>query len=108
MVHDQPEGGSGNYDKFNRNKWNGRSEIPPPFYPKVDETDVIQKMIEDEGIKTLGTFSKDDFLFPSDKRSKVSTNLITFASTCLHTLAPIKMQCIKSKPIFFMREYLLL
>ena len=53
MVHDQPEGGSWNYDKFNRNKWNGSPEIPPPFYPKVDEIDSIKKMIEDEGMESF-------------------------------------------------------
>lgn len=72
MVHDQPEGGSWNYDKFNRNKWNGSPDIPTPFYPKVDEIDVIQKMIEDEGIKTLGTFSKDDFLFPVTREESIA------------------------------------
>jgi deoxyribodipyrimidine photolyase-related protein len=48
MVHDQPEGGSWNYDKFNRNKWNGSPAIPPPYLPKVEDIEQLQKMIEDQ------------------------------------------------------------
>ena len=57
MVHDQPEGGSWNYDKFNRNKWNGSPAIPPPYLPKVENIEQLQKMIENQGVETLGSLS---------------------------------------------------
>ncbi len=71
MVHDQPEGGSWNYDKFNRNKWNGSPVIPPPYLPKAEDIEQLQKMIEDQGIETLGSISKDDFLFPMTREESV-------------------------------------
>ena len=71
MVHDQPEGGSWNYDKFNRNKWNGSPAIPPPYLPKVEDIEQLQKMIEDQGIKTLGSLSKDQFLFPMNREESL-------------------------------------
>ena len=51
MVHDQPEGGSWNYDKFNRNKWSGSPAIPVPYLPKTENIEQIQNMIEDQGIE---------------------------------------------------------
>lgn len=71
MVHDQPEGGSWNYDKFNRNKWNGSPAIPPPYLPKFDDVEQLQKMIEKQGIETLGSLSKDQFLFPMTREESV-------------------------------------
>ena len=71
MVHDQPEGGSWNYDKFNRNKWKGSPVIPPPYLPKAEDIEQLQKMIEDQGIETLGSISKDDFLFPMTRTESI-------------------------------------
>ena len=71
MVHDQPEGGSWNYDKFNRNKWNGSPAIPPPYLPKVEDIEQLHKMIEDQGIMTLGSISKDQFLFPMTREESI-------------------------------------
>ena len=71
MVHDQPEGGSWNYDKFNRNKWSGSPGIPVPYLPKTENIEQIQNMIENLGIETLGRISKDDFLFPMTREESV-------------------------------------
>lgn len=71
MVHDQPEGGSWNYDKFNRNKWSGSPGIPVPYLPKTENIEQIQNMIENLGIETLGSVSKDDFLFPMTREESV-------------------------------------
>ena len=71
MVHDQPEGGSWNYDKFNRNKWSGSPGIPVPYLPKTENIEQIQNMIENLGIETLGSISKDDFLFPMTREESV-------------------------------------
>ena len=71
MVHDQPEGGSWNYDKFNRNKWSGSPGIPVPYLPKTENIEQIQNMIENLGIETLGSIPKDDFLFPMTREESV-------------------------------------
>ena len=71
MVHDQPEGGSWNYDKFNRKKWSGSPGIPVPYLPKTENIEQIQNMIENLGIETLGSISKDDFLFPMTREESV-------------------------------------
>ena len=71
MVHDQPEGGSWNYDKFNRNKWSGSPDIPVPYLPKTENVEQIQNMIENLGIETIGSISKDDFLFPMTRKESV-------------------------------------
>lgn len=71
MVHDQPEGRSWNYDKFNRNKWSGSPGIPVPYLPKTENIEQIQNMIENLGIETLGSISKDDFLFPMTREESV-------------------------------------
>jgi deoxyribodipyrimidine photolyase-related protein len=56
MVDGQPEGGSWNYDKFNRNTWKGGS-IPPPYQP---DATLAQEIYPDQvvaaGIETIGTF----------------------------------------------------
>ena len=70
-MHDKPECGSWNYDKFNRNKWNGSPDIPPPYLPKAEDIEQLQKMIEDQGIETLGSISKDDFLFPMTRTESI-------------------------------------
>lgn len=71
MIADQPEGGSWNYDKFNRNKWNGTPSIPPPYVPKVNDVKAIAKMLQDNGVETIGTISYDFFLFPMDREESL-------------------------------------
>ena len=104
MVHDQPEGGSWNYDKFNRNKWNGSPAIPPPYLPKVEDIEQLHKMIEDQGIMTLGSISKNQFLFPMTRTESINSSTI-FAKICLWTLGAFKMRCIKKKPTYSMRGF---
>ena len=64
MQLDQPEGGQWNFDKNNRKKWKGTPSIPEPFYPKANDLEDLKEMIENAGVKTIGSFDKNQFLYP--------------------------------------------
>lgn len=64
MQLDQPEGGQWNFDKNNRKKWKGTPSIPEPFYPKTNDLEALKEMIENAGVKTIGSFDKNQFLYP--------------------------------------------
>ncbi len=64
MQLDQPEGGQWNFDKNNRKKWKGTPSIPEPFYPKANDLEALNEMIENAGVKTIGSFDKNQFLYP--------------------------------------------
>lgn len=64
MQLDQPEGGQWNFDKNNRKKWKGTPIIPEPFYPKANDLEALKEMIENAGVKTIGSFDKNQFLYP--------------------------------------------
>lgn len=61
MIDGQPEGGSWNYDKFNRNTWKGEA-IPPPYKPDATMAKEIYPQVKAAGISTIGTFNEDEFL----------------------------------------------
>jgi len=67
MQLDQPEGGQWNFDKNNRKKWKGTPSIPKPFYPKANDLEALNEMIENAGVKTIGSFDKNHFLYPLSK-----------------------------------------
>ena len=83
MNGDQPEGGSWNFDKYNRNKWKGTPSVPPPYQPKTFEKEVLYKIIAQSDIKTIGNFDKDVFLYPLDQ-DEAQAQLQYF---CEHLLA---------------------
>jgi deoxyribodipyrimidine photolyase-related protein len=62
MVNGQPEGGSWNYDKFNRNTWKGGT-IPPPFTPDNTIANEIYTQLKELELETIGTYNEDAFLF---------------------------------------------
>lgn len=62
MVDGQPEGGSWNYDKFNRNTWKGGT-IPPPYQPDMTLAKEIYSQVVAAKIDTIGTFDPTSFLF---------------------------------------------
>ena len=62
MVDGQPEGGSWNYDKFNRNTWKGGA-IPPPYQPDKTLAKEIYNQVAAAKIDTIGTFDPTSFLF---------------------------------------------
>lgn len=68
MEFDQPEGGQWNFDKNNRKKWKGSPEIPPPFFPETNNLLALKHMIEEVGVKTIGSFDQDLFLYPLSRQ----------------------------------------
>lgn len=62
MIDGQPEGGSWNYDKFNRNTWKG-GNIPPPYSPDATLAKEIYPQVKAAGIETIGSFDDNLFLF---------------------------------------------
>ena len=64
MRLDQPEGGQWNFDKNNRKKWKGTPHIPAPYLPKAKNLLALKQMIELAGVKTIGSFDQDHFLYP--------------------------------------------
>ena len=71
MINGQPEGGSWNYDKFNRNTWKG-GNIPPPFKPDATLAKEIYPQIKAAGITTIGTFKDDEFLFATTRNASLA------------------------------------
>jgi len=63
MIGDQPEGGTWNYDKNNRNKWKGDFKVPTYKYFKNNVEDVVND-INNANIKTIGVFETKTFAYP--------------------------------------------
>jgi deoxyribodipyrimidine photolyase-related protein len=82
MQLDQPEGGQWNFDKNNRKKWKGTPEIPPPYLPSSDQLLGLKKMIEKAGVKTIGSFDQDHFLYPLSRKQALDQ----LAYFCEHLL----------------------
>lgn len=70
MNDGQPEGGSWNYDKFNRNIWKGGT-IPPPYKPDASLAKEIYPQVKAAGISTIGTFNEDEFLFATTRKASL-------------------------------------
>ena len=71
MVDEQPEGGSWNYDKFNRNTWKGES-IPTPYKTDATVAKQIYPIIKAAGIETIGTFDENNFLFAVSRKESLA------------------------------------
>ena len=67
----QPLGGQWNFDKNNRNKWKGSPAIPKPYTPKSDQLLELKKIIETVGVKTLGSFNENHFLFATTREEAI-------------------------------------
>ncbi|MGZ0016969.1 cryptochrome/photolyase family protein [Yeosuana sp. AK3] len=81
MVANQPEGGTWNYDQSNRNKWTGKTHIPPFKSFNNQVSDIVQD-IQKAGIKTMGRFSNGYFLYPIDRKQALE-QLKYFCETLL-------------------------
>lgn len=68
MQDQQPEGGQWNYDKNNRKKWKGTPTIPMPYFPKSKNLKSLYSLITTAGVKTIGHFNSDTFLFPLNRK----------------------------------------
>ena len=66
-----PEGGKWNYDKSNRNKWNGKDEIPHERGFRKDVSEIIN-LIKDHGVKTMGTIEQTNFNWPTSREDCLS------------------------------------
>ena len=64
VTQDVPEGNQWNFDKNNRNKWKGNPPIPKPFHPDSNAIEAIHQLILNSGIKTVGNFDPNNFLYP--------------------------------------------
>ena len=71
MIDGQPEGGSWNYDKFNRNTWKGGT-IPPPYKPDATLAKEIYPQVKAADISTIGTFNEDEFLFATTRKDSLA------------------------------------
>lgn len=61
-----PEGGKWNFDKKNRNKWNGDTEIPNEKGFRKDVSDLVQ-LLEENGVKTFGRIEEKNFNWPTSR-----------------------------------------
>jgi deoxyribodipyrimidine photolyase-related protein len=67
MEQGKPLGGKWNFDKNNRKKWKGKPAIPPPFRTKNQRNHKVYKSIIQAGIKSIGTYDAENYLFPANK-----------------------------------------
>ncbi|MEO2062451.1 MAG: cryptochrome/photolyase family protein [Christiangramia sp.] len=65
-----PEGGKWNYDKSNRKKWDEKSEIPHEKGFRKDVSDLV-KLLEKEGVKTIGRISAKNFNWPTSREDSL-------------------------------------
>ena len=67
MEAGQPEGGQWNFDKNNRKKWKGDPGIPEPYLPQKESLIELKKLLEDQGVKTIGHFDDMTFYYPLNR-----------------------------------------
>ena len=67
MEQGKPLGGKWNFDKNNRKKWKGKPAIPPPFRTKNQRNHKVYRSIIQAGIKSIGTYDAENYLFPANK-----------------------------------------
>lgn len=69
MEGNQPEGAQWNFDKNNRNKWKGTPAVPPAYQPQKTDLESLHRLLESQGVKTLGHFDPNDFLYPTNRET---------------------------------------
>ncbi len=81
MDDGQPIGGKWNYDKENRKKLPPDLAPPPPLEFDQDVTSIV-KMIENTGVKTIGSIDLRKFIWPTSRQQ--SLELVEhFVTNCL-------------------------
>ncbi|TXD48878.1 cryptochrome/photolyase family protein [Polaribacter sp. IC073] len=70
MVDKQPEGGTWNYDKSNRNKWKGDTLIPQEISFDNDVEKIIAA-IEKAGVKSIGNIHPKYFEYPISREQSL-------------------------------------
>ncbi len=72
MVNDKdPEGGKWNFDKSNRNKWKGTTEIPHERGFRKNVSATVNR-IKEAGVKTIGEISEENFNWPTSREDCLS------------------------------------
>ena len=72
MVNDSdPEGGKWNFDKSNRQKWNGKPEIPHERGFRKDVSEIVELLTEG-GVKTMGHIDTSNFSWPTSREDGLS------------------------------------
>ena len=82
MQQGQPEGGQWNFDKNNRKKWKGNPAIPHAYIPKTEELNSLEQLINNAGVKTIGTLDTENYLFPFSREEA----LVQLTYFCEHLL----------------------
>jgi len=63
----EPEGGKWNYDKSNRNKWDGDTEIPHERGFRKDVSEIVA-LLEQEDVETFGRIEEKNFNWPTSRQ----------------------------------------
>ncbi len=71
MEEDQPAGGQWNFDRQNRNRYDGAVPLPRPKTFRNDVGDIVG-MIEACGVKTIGTLQPANFIWPVTRRQALA------------------------------------
>ncbi len=66
-----PEGGKWNFDKSNRKKWKGDTEIPHERGFRKDISETLQR-IRSSGVATFGSISAKNYNWPTSRRDALS------------------------------------
>ncbi len=82
MQGDQPQGGAWNFDKNNRNKWKGKTKIPPAYRPRNIGLEALHQELLSCRLKTIGNFNAQTFSYPIN-REQALEQLDYF---CIHLL----------------------
>jgi len=72
MEAGQPEGGQWNFDKNNRKKWKGTPRIPIPYLPQKESLLELKKMIDEQGVKTIGHFDDKTFYYALNREEALA------------------------------------
>ena len=71
MENGKPTGGKWNYDRENRNRYDGKLPIPAPKSFGNDVRHIVA-MIHEMGVDTIGTADPDDFTWPCSRKQSLS------------------------------------
>ena len=107
-----PEGGKWNFDQSNRKKWKGAPEIPHERGFRKDVSGLC-KMIEEAGVKTMGSIDEQQFNWPTSREDCLSvlnyfcSNLLKHFGDYQDAMDPDQIYLFHSRLSFAMNSKLL-